>query len=312
MEQAPPPASPGAPPGGEPPRPADPSSASDSAFAAPEPSPAWPPWFAFVGFFAALTGTLVAVGVIAILAGIESGDDTPTLTVLATLVQGVFFVGTALVLARTIAPPRPWHFGLRRAPLWPTVGWAALGMVAFYVLTTVYAVLVDPTAEQEVTESLGADDGTIGLIAAGVMVIVVAPAVEELFFRGFFYRALRTRYPIVVAALVDGVIFGVIHFSFEGADGLLLLPPLAFLGLIFCLVYERTGTLYAVIGMHALNNTVAFAAQADDGWRVAVVAGPLMLVACAVVPRLTPTGPAPLPPTPSGVGPGPRLSSRVE
>ena len=276
------------------------------------PSPSWPPWFAFAGFFAALTGTLIAVAVIAVVAGIESGDDTPTLTVIATLVQGVFFVGAALVLARLVASPRPWHFGLRRAPLWRTVGWAALGVLSFYILTAVYAVLVDPSAEQEITESLGADDGTLGLIAAGLMVIVVAPFVEELFFRGFFYRALRTRYPIAIAAVVDGVVFGVIHFDFEGADGLLLLPPLALLGVVFCLVYERTGTLYAVIGMHALNNTVAFAAQADDGWRVAIVAGPLMLVACAVVPRLLPDGPAPLPPAPRAVGPGPRLSSPVE
>jgi uncharacterized protein len=287
MEQAPPPASPG-------------------------PPPSWPPWFAFVGFLAALTGTLVAVGVIAVVAGIESGDDTPTLTIVATLVQGIFFVGTALVLARSITAPRPWHFGFRRAPLWRTVGWAALGMVSFYLLAAAYSVAVDPNVEQEVTESLGADDGTFGLIAAGVMVIAVAPVVEEMFFRGFFYRALRTRYPLLIAALIDGLVFGIIHFDFEGADGLLILPPLALLGLIFCLVYERTGTIYSVIGLHALNNTVAFSAQADDGWRVAVVVGPLMLVACALVPRLLPDGPAPLPPVPRGVGPEPRLSSSVE
>jgi membrane protease YdiL (CAAX protease family) len=312
MEQAPPPASPGAAPGGEPPRPTGPSPSEGQQAAAANAPPSWPPWFAFVGFIAALTGTLVAVGVIAVVAGIESGDDTPTLTIVATLVQGIFFVGTALVLARSITAPRPWHFGFRRAPLWGTIGWATLGMLSFYLVTAIYAVLVDPSAEQEVTESLGADDGTFGLIAAGVMVIVVAPVVEEMFFRGFFYRALRTRYPVVIAALIDGLVFGIIHFDFEGADGLLILPPLALLGLIFCLVYERTGTLYAVIGLHALNNTVAFSAQADDGWRVAVVAGPLMLIACAVVPRLLPDGPAPLPPAPRAVGPDPRLSSPVQ
>jgi uncharacterized protein len=278
----------------------------------PEPQPSWPPWFAFVGFVGALTCTLIAVGIILAVAGIDEEADTPVLTIVATLVQGVFFVGAALVLARSIAPPRPWHFGLRRAPLWRTVGWAALGMFAFYVLTAVYATLVDPSAEQDVTDSLGAEDGTLGLIAAGTMVIVVAPFVEELFFRGFFYRALRTRYPIVVAALIDGVIFGVIHFNFEGSDGLLLLPPLAFLGVIFCLVYERTGTLWAVIGMHAFNNTIAFAAQVDDGWRIALVAGPVMLVACAVAPRLLADGPAPLPPAAGRVGPDPQLSLPLE
>lgn len=282
-------------------------------FSAEQPSPSWPPWFAFVAFLGALVCAVVAYGVIKAVAGVGPDEDSPpALTIVATLVQNVFLVVAALVFARMVAPPRPWHFGLRRAPFWSTVGWATLGMLAFYVLTAIYAALVDPAAEQEVTESLGVDDGTAGLIAAGLMVMVIAPFVEELFFRGFFYRALRTRYPLIVAALVDGVVFGFVHFS--GADGLLLLPPLAFLGVIFCLVYERTGTLWAVIGMHAFNNAVAFTAQASDydGWQVAVVLGPLMLVACALVPRLLPDGPAPLPPRPGGVGPHPQLSLPLE
>ncbi|HEX2070765.1 MAG TPA: CPBP family intramembrane glutamic endopeptidase [Thermoleophilaceae bacterium] len=300
MEQAPPP----------PPERPDLEPLADAPPTAPvgPPQPSWPPRFAFYGFGAALVLTLVVVGVILAIAGVGEGDDSPAVTVVATLIQGLFFVGVALAFARRIAPPRPWHFGLRRAPLWRTIGWAALGMLAFYVLTAVYSVIVEPDAEQDVTESLGAGDSTLGLIAAGTMVIVVAPFVEELFFRGFFYRALRTRFPIVLAAVIDGVIFGFIHFNFEGADALLILPPLAMLGVIFCLVYERTKSLWAVIGMHAFNNTVAFSAQADDGWKVAVVAGPLMLLACAALPRLLRDGPSPLPPGATSVGPSAQLS----
>ncbi len=281
------------------------------------PQPNWRPWFAFAGFAGSLVCTLVAVGIILAIAGVGEDDDSPVVTVVATLIQGIFFVGVALVLARSVAPPRPWHFGLRRAPLWSTVGWAALGMLAFYVLTATYATIVDPQAEQDVTDSLGAGDGTLGLIAAGLMVIVVAPFVEEFFFRGFFYRSLRTRYPIALAALIDGVIFGLIHFGFDGADGLLILPPLAFLGVIFCLVYEKTKSLWAVIGMHAFNNTIAFAAQTHDagidgGWKVAVVAGPLMLAACALLPRLLRDGASPLPPAQSKVGPSAQLSLPIQ
>lgn len=276
------------------------------------PEPSWPPWFAFAGFGGALFATLVAVAVIAGVGGIDPEDDSAGLTVAATLVQGIFFVGAAYVLARSVARPRAWHFGLRRAPFWPTVGWSALGMLAFYALGAIYVTLVDPDVEQDVTDSLGAGDGTVGLIAAGLMVIMVAPVVEELFFRGFFYRALRTRYSVALAAVVGGLVFGIIHYDFEGVDGLLLVPPLAALGAIFCLVYERTGTLYAVIGMHAFNNTVAFSAQADDGWRVAIVAGPLMLAAVAIVPRLLPSGPAPLPPGRAGVDRDAQLSLPLE
>jgi len=278
-----------------------------------EPTPDWPPWFAFAGFFGALLCTVTAVGLIAVAAGVDSSDDTPPgIVIVGTLIQSVFLLGAAYVLARSVTPARIWHFGLRRAPLWRTVGWATLGMVAFYVLTAIYGALVQPDVEQDVTDTLGADDGTFGLIAAGVMVMVVAPFAEEAFFRGFFYRALRTRWPVAVAALIDGLIFGLIHFSFDGADGLLILPPLAFLGVIFCLVYEKTGTLWAVVGMHVFNNAVAFSYQADDGWKIAVVAGPLMLVACAVIPRLMRDGPPALPPPDRGARPDAQLSLPLE
>jgi uncharacterized protein len=113
----------------------------------------------------------------------------------------------------------------------------------------------------------------------------VAPVAEEFFFRGFFYRALRSRYSMLVAAAIDGLLFGVIHFDFSSADALLILPPLAALGFMFCLVYERTGSLYPVIGLHAINNALAFGIQAE-GWEVSAVFGPLMVLACILVPRL--------------------------
>ncbi len=203
------------------------------------------------------------------------------------------FAATALFFAGRVAPPKPWHFGLRSTRFWPAVGWAALGMLSFYIAAAIYSAVVQPDAEQGTVEALGGDQGTFGLIVAGLMVIAVAPAVEEFFFRGFFYRALRSRFSIVAAALIDGALFGLIHF--DGSDGLVLLPPLALLGFIFCLVYERTGSLFPVIGMHAFNNTLAFAFQADDGWRVSVVVGPLVLLACALVPRLMEPGPRPVP-----------------
>ena len=46
-------------------------------------------------------------------------------------------------------------------------------------------------------QDLGADEGTFGLIAAGFMVICVAPFAEEFFFRGFFYRALRSKFSVL-------------------------------------------------------------------------------------------------------------------
>ena len=116
------------------------------------------------------------------------------------------------------------------------------------------------------------------------MIICIAPIAEEFFFRGFFYRALRSRYSVLVAALIDGLLFGAIHFDFSSADALLIVPPLAALGFMFCLVYERTGSLYPVIALHALNNAIAFAVTIEDPG-ISLVLCPLVLLGCALVPR---------------------------
>ena len=246
--------------------------------------PRWPPWYAGVGFLVALILTLVVVGIVAAATGASTSDENPTFTVVATFLQGVIFIGTAVLFASFAGKPRPEHFGLRRAPFWPTVGWAALGLFCFYVLAAVYTAIVQPDAEQTVAQDLGADQGTFGLIAAGFMIVCVAPVAEEFFFRGFFYRALRSRYSVLGAALIDGLLVGAIHWDFSTTDGLLIIPPLAALGFMFCLVYERTGSLYPVIALHALNNAIAYAVTVEDA-AVSLVLGPLMLVACAVAPR---------------------------
>ena len=259
-----------------------------------EQEPRWPAWYAAVAFLVGLIGTFLVVGIAAAATGTDPGDESPAFTIVGTLAQSVVFAGTAILFASMTAPPRPWQFGLRRVPFRQAVGWAALGILAFYVLSAVYAAVVQPDAEQEITERLGADQGTLGLIAAGFMVIVVAPSAEEFFFRGFFYGALRSRFAVLPAAAIDGVLFGAIHWDFSDAESLLLIPPLALLGFIFCLVYERTGSLFPVIALHSFNNTIAFGAQAD-GWEVSAVLGPLMLLATMLVPRLLPR-PAAAPP----------------
>ena len=247
-------------------------------------APRWPAWYAGVGFLVALIATLIVVGIVAAATGATTDEDDPTFTVIATFLQGLIFIGTAVMFASFVRKPRPEHFGLRPTRFWPAVGWAAAGIGIFYVAVAIYSAVVQPDAEQTVAQDLGADQGTFGMIAAGFMVICVAPVAEEFFFRGFFYKALRSRYSVLVAAGIDGLLFGVIHYDFSGADALLILPPLGALGFIFCLVYERTGSLYPVIALHALNNAIAYGVTVEDP-SVSLVLGPLMLLACALVPR---------------------------
>jgi hypothetical protein len=265
--------------GGRPPEPPELPVGADQA-------PNWPAWYAPVGFLGAFAVTLVVsviAGVIAAAAGADIEETPPGLVLVLTLFQALILCGTAIFLASRTRPPRAWHFGLRRARFWPSVGWAALGLGGFFLFVVLYAALVSPEGDQSVTEDLGADESTLALVAAGFVVIVVAPVAEEFFFRGFFYRALRSRLGIVAAAMIDGLVFGLIHIT--GSETLELLPILAALGFMFCLVYERTKTLYTVIGLHALNNSVAYGFEAESA-AVSLVLGSIMLTACMLGPRL--------------------------
>ena len=256
-----------------------------------DPSPRWPWWF---GPVAMVTGA-VAAGTVSLLLGVvlgatgtidsEEPTSMPLFTIVGTVVVDAIFVAAAVLFAAIKRRPKAWHFGFRRTRFWPAVGLAALGMAAFYAFAAVYSLLVPVDAEQTVTQDLGLREGGLLLVLGGILVVVVAPVAEELFFRGFFYKALRTNLSILPAALIDGALFGLIHFTTP--DSLLILPILGVLGFAFCLVYERTGSLYPVIALHALNNAIAFGVQTDTGeaWIVGAIVGALTLAACTVLPR---------------------------
>ena len=256
-----------------------------------DPSPRWPWWF---GPVAMLAGGSAAV-IVSVLMGLVLGaagavdpeDPTsmPLVTIVGTVVFDAIFVAAAVLFAAIKRRPRAWHFGLRRTRFWPAVGLAALGMASFYAFAAVYSLLVPVDAEQTVTQDLGLRQGGLLLVLGGILVVAVAPVAEELFFRGFFYKALRTNLSILPAALIDGALFGLIHFT--GPDSVLILPVLAILGFAFCLVYERTGSLYPVIALHALNNAIALGVQTGTGeaWLVAVSVGAVTVAACALAPR---------------------------
>jgi uncharacterized protein len=252
--------------------------------------PRWPAWYGPVGFLVAFTATAIAFVILAVAFGVESEEDqSAAFLTTTTLFQDAFLIGTALLFAARVTRPTPWHFGLNGTKFWPAVGWTALAVFAFYTLSAVYSVIVGPDTDQGITEDLGADESTIGLISAGLMVVALAPLAEEFFFRGFFYRALRSRYSIAAAVTIDALVFGAIHWP---AGGIEVVPPLAILGAIFCLLYERTGSLFPCIALHAFNNALAYGVLTDgDGAAVSAVVGTLMLAGCALVPRVLRSAP---------------------
>ena len=259
--------------------------------------PPWPAWYAPVGF---LTATFLTLSLVLALerVGIGSAAPRPALVIFQAVMQDVILVCTALFFAARTVRPKAWHFGLGGAPLGRALSWAGravLAYVAFMLLARVYDVLFHPAGQQRIVEALGVDRGLAWVIAGGVLVVVLAPVAEEVFFRGFFYGSLRGHLGAPGAAVASSLVFALVHFTSE--QTLSLLPLLGVLGLLFCFLYERTGSLYPGIALHALNNAVAYAGlgytrSLDGGPAVGLALGLAMLAAAAIAPALLRRAPA--------------------
>jgi membrane protease YdiL (CAAX protease family) len=251
----------------------------------PAPSPRWPPWTAPVsliaGFAVALFGFIV-VGGVAAATGADVDDPPPAVNIVATLIQDLGLVASALLFARLTSRPRPWQFGLRSTRLWPAAGWTVLAWLGFFIFSAIWVAALGIEERDELPDELGADESTVALIAVAALVTVVAPVAEEFFFRGYFFTALRNWRGPWLAAVLTGLTFGAIH---AGSAPVGYLVPLAAFGFALCLLYWRTGSLYPCIVLHALNNSLAFGVTQGWDWQVPVLmAGANAVILAGLLP----------------------------
>jgi membrane protease YdiL (CAAX protease family) len=87
-----------------------------------------------------------------------------------------------------------------------------------------------------------------------LLIAIIAPIAEELFFRGMLYPVLRRRWSVRWAIGINALLFALVHFI------PLLLPALFFIGLIFAWVRERTQSIIPSILLHAMQNGLVIVA----------------------------------------------------
>ena len=88
------------------------------------------------------------------------------------------------------------------------------------------------------------------LIYSTAMVAILGPFVEEAFFRGFAYNAIKKRWGARTSALLTALVFAGLHGTLFG-----FLPIMA-LGLLLVYIYEKTGSLLPSITIHMLHNSI--------------------------------------------------------
>lgn len=92
--------------------------------------------------------------------------------------------------------------------------------------------------------------------------MIFAPIVEEILFRGVFYRSFRPRFQCLLATILSSTAFGLLHIydsiiSGQWSDCWYFLVY-AMIGFFLCRSYEETDTIFGPILLHFLNNSIAF------------------------------------------------------
>jgi membrane protease YdiL (CAAX protease family) len=238
-----PPSSSSLPPPAVPPPPSPPSG---------KPPATWGPGRVGVGILILLIATVVEV---AIVSAFDPNLDTLGARLVTQALLAASLAGIAFAVGARAGAGSGAALGLRR-PVRSAIWMAAAAYLSYIVFALVYSALVHPQQE-DVTRDLGFGHGPLGTVAAGLLIVVAAPVSEEIFFRGFIFGGFRHRLPFAAAAVISAVIFGLFHYTGPGSIG--VVPQLAFLGLALCWLYEETGSIYPSIGVHAVNNALAFA-----------------------------------------------------
>jgi membrane protease YdiL (CAAX protease family) len=244
--------------------------------------PAWPWWAPFAAFLLTIVVAVVGATVVALVAellgfDVDAGDPPPGVTIGGVVIQDIALIASPFVLARaTAGRPRPVQFGLRRVGVGLAVRWTLAAWFAFFLISALWAAALNIDENDDLPQELGADESTLALIVVSVLVTIIAPIAEELFFRGFMFTALRRAWGLVPAVLATGIAFGAVHL---GSSEIEFIVPLAVFGAVLCLLYWKTGSLVPSIVLHALNNSVALGVSQKWTWEIPLVA----VGACAVI-----------------------------
>jgi len=173
---------------------------------------------------------------------------TSVVVLVFTLLQDVWFVGWAwaLSLRRHALGLREW--GFRRPGL--SILWLVpLCLVIDVAVTIAVAPFLRPSG-RSIVEVF--PHTVAGGVLLALSAVVMAPLMEEVFFRGFLFRGLLARCGPVWSAVISAALFAAVHREPSR------ILPLFVAGLLLAWVYYRTRSLWTSIALHASVNALVF------------------------------------------------------
>ncbi|MEX3625719.1 lysostaphin resistance A-like protein [Viridibacillus arvi] len=169
------------------------------------------------------------------------------LTIGIILILGVYFIA--------LRPKKlSWsEVGIKRITMkdWKIIVILSVILMVGAVIIIVLTSFIGNSWENSKTEAIQQNVTFITVLIAFISAAVISPIYEEIFYRGFIYRWLRTRIGFIGAILLSSIIFTIVHIPTYN-----VMPVNFFSGIIFALAYERTNSIWPSVIIHGLTNGI--------------------------------------------------------
>lgn len=139
-------------------------------------------------------------------------------------------------------PPVSW----RRILLWALI--ALAGSAAAMILASFFGNSFTNTKTDALQQAVGPGAWAVAFVSA----VIVSPVYEEIFYRGFVYRWLRTRTGCGWAIVLSALIHTVSHWPTTS-----VFPLAVVTGFVLAWAYEQTRSIWPAIIVHGLVNLTA-------------------------------------------------------
>ncbi len=152
-------------------------------------------------------------------------------------------------------------FGFKKIGVWKSI-LAILSAYFVYIgITIIIAAIIyhfkveipGYEVQENILELFG--ETNLDLIFAGIAIVLIAPIAEEVFFRGFFLRALSNKWGIYYGSIASALVFSFLHYPWQS------FIPIFILGLIINSLVIRYKSIWPAIGFHIFNNGIVFIIQ---------------------------------------------------
>ncbi len=136
-----------------------------------------------------------------------------------------------------------------RVGLYSYIAFLPILVVLFFLAIAIARLLNYTPPPQSVYEFLFKGERPLILVSVSFLVALLGPIIEEVFFRGFLYPALKKSLGAVSAIFISGFLFSFLHINLLG------FIPIMALGAFLAYMRERTGSLIPSITVHIVHNS---------------------------------------------------------